>query len=255
MRWALTALGDFAVSWNAIVLLGAWAATFLGLVVLPEPPAALTFAFVVLGWMVGLVVHEFGHAWIAWKAGDHTVATRGYLTMDPLKYADPVTSIVIPVVVLAIGGFALPGGAVYLRPDLMRSAAWRSASSLAGPGGTLLVLIVLAGALALGGGGGDSALWPAIAVLALFQAMALVFNLLPVPGLDGYGVIRPFLPASVQRRLIPAERFAIFILIGALFFVPGVSGLLFGAAFAVADLLGVDRSLIGRGFDAFQFWK
>lgn len=243
------------MSRNALALLGAWFATLLGLVVMPDPPAALTFAFVVLGWMVGLVVHEFGHAYVAWKAGDHTVETRGYLSMDPLKYADPLTSIVIPVGVLAIGGFALPGGAVYLRPDLMRSPGWRALSSLAGPAGTLIVLIVLAALLAIGGGGGDGALWPAMSVLALFQAMALVFNLLPVPGLDGYGVIRPFLPPALQQRLRPVETFAIFALIGVLFLVPGASALLFGAAFSLTDLLGVDRGMIALGFDAFQFWR
>lgn len=244
------------LSRNAILLLAAWLLSGLGLVILTAPPALLTFLFVVLGWMVGLVVHEFGHAYVAWRAGDHTVATRGYLTMDPLKYADPVTSLVLPVIVLAIGGFALPGGAVYLRPDLMRSAGWRSASSLAGPAGTLLVLIVLAIALSAGAPGGwQGPLWPAIAVLALFQAMALIFNLLPVPGLDGYGVLRPFLPPTVQRRLLPAERFAIFILIGVLFFVPGASALLFGAAFDVAGLFGVDIDLVRQGFAAFQFWR
>lgn len=244
------------ISRNFVLLLGLWLLSGAALVVSPAALGVLTFVFVVLGWLVGLVVHEFGHAWIAWRAGDHTVATRGYLTMDPLKYADPATSVVIPVIVLAIGGFALPGGAVYLRPDLMRSARWRAASSLAGPAGTLLVLIVLAIALAIGTAmGWSGALWPAIAVLAMFQAMALVFNLLPVPGLDGYGVIRPFLPPAVRRRLLPAEKFAIFILIGALFFIPGVSSLLFGSAFGVASLLGVDRTLVVEGLGAFRFWR
>ncbi|MES2034146.1 MAG: site-2 protease family protein, partial [Pseudomonadota bacterium] len=207
-------------------------------------------------WLVALVLHEFGHAYVAWKAGDHTVETNGYLSMDPLRYADVATSLVIPVIVLAIGGLALPGGAVYLREDLMRSAAWRSAASLAGPAGTLLMLILLAVALAVGGlGGWDGALWPAIALLALFQAMALVLNLLPVPGLDGWGVIRPFLPDGVRAKLRPVERWGIFVFIGALFFVPGVSSVVFGIAFDVASLFGVDGRLVATGYDAFEFWK
>jgi Zn-dependent protease len=243
------------MSRNGLLLLAGW---LMSGVALNHAPAALagvlTFVFVMLGWVVALAVHEFGHAFVAWKAGDHTVEARGYLTFDPLRYADLGTSVILPVIVLVIGGIALPGGAVYLRPDLMRSPLWRSAASLAGPAGTLLALIVLAAALAVAGDSGGP-LWPAVALLALFQAMALVFNLLPVPGLDGYGVIRPFLPAALQARLAPLEPLAIFALIAVVFFVPGASGLLWGAALGLTDLTGVDTDQIGRGLAAFRFWR
>ena len=244
------------MSRNFTLLLSSWLLSGSALVVFDGAAAGiLTFVFVVLGWLVALVLHEFGHAYVAWKAGDHTVETNGYLSMDPLRYADVATSLVIPVVVLAIGGLALPGGAVYLREDLMRSPAWRSAASLAGPAGTLVMLLLLSIALALGSlGGWEGALWPAVALLALFQAMALVLNLLPVPGLDGYGVIRPFLPDSARRAMAPVERWAIYVLIGALFFVPGVSDVVFGLAFVTAGLFGIDGELIALGYDAFTFW-
>lgn len=245
------------MSRNGLLLLGAWLLTGVALIV--APPAltgVLTFLFVMLGWVVALAVHEFGHAYIAWKAGDHTVVAQGYLTFDPLKYADLATSVVIPVIVLAIGGIALPGGAVYLRPDLMRSRAWRSASSLAGPAGTLLVLILLGAVLVMAG----QSLWlarvtPGIALLALFQAMALIFNLMPVPGLDGYGVIRPFLPPPLQAKIAPYEQIAVFGLIAVVFFLPGASDFLFVGALTLTDLLGIDRQQIGEGYDLFRFWK
>ncbi|MDP1629913.1 MAG: site-2 protease family protein [Caulobacter sp.] len=244
------------MSRNAVLLLAAWVLSGAALVLLKSPPGFLTFLFVMLGWVVALAVHEFGHAFIAWQAGDHTVTDKGYLSFDPLKYTDPATSIIIPVVVLAIGGIALPGGAVYLREDLMRSPAWRSAASLAGPVGTLIALIVLSLLLAAGGPAiRTGALGPAIAVLALFQAMALIFNLLPAPGLDGYGVIRPLLPPTVRARLEPLERFAIYALIAVVFFVPGASGLLIGGAASLAALFGVDINLIVQGWDSFEFWR
>lgn len=245
------------MSRNGLLLLGSWLLSGAALVYGPPALAGvLTFVFVMLGWVVALAVHEFGHAFIAWKAGDHTVEAAGYLTFDPLKYADLATSIVIPVIVLAIGGIALPGGAVYLRPDLMRSPLWRSAASLAGPTGTLLVLVVLAILLAVGAGSGwGGALWPALALLALFQAMAFFFNLLPVPGLDGYGVIRPFLSAGLQQRLAPVERFAIFALIAAVFFLPGASEALFGVALSLTSLLGIDTQQIAQGYVNFHFWR
>lgn len=245
------------MSRNGLLLIGGWVLCGLALAVAPAAlTGVLTFLFVMIGWIVALAVHEFGHAYVAWKAGDHTVKARGYLTFDPLRYADLATSVVFPVIVLAIGGIALPGGAVYLRPDLMRSPVWRSAASLAGPGGTLLVLMGLGGLLFLAAlMGWSGPVWAAVALLALFQAMALVFNLLPVPGLDGFGVIRPFLPAAVQDRLAPVERVGILLLIAAVFFVPGLSAVLWTSALSITDGLGIDLGKVRDGYTAFHFWK
>ena len=240
-----------------MLLLGGWVLSGFALATAPAMlTGVLTFVFVMLGWVVALAVHEFSHAWVAWKAGDHTVEARGYLTFDPAHYADLGTSVILPVIVLAIGGIALPGGAVYLRPDLMRSPLWRSASSLAGPAGTFLVLMALGGALiaaeSVGLGG---PLLPAIALLALFQAMALVFNLLPVPGLDGYGVIRPFLPAGLQQRLARIERVGILLLVAAVFFIPAVSDVLWAVALSITDGLGINIDKVREGYIAFHFWE
>lgn len=244
------------MSRNAVILLWAWLTAGAALVILDSPPAFVTFLFVMLGWLVSLVAHEFGHALVAWRAGDHTVATRGYLSLDPLKYADPFTSLVLPVVILAVGGLALPGGAVYLREDLMRSQVGRSLASLAGPLGTLAMLILFAIALAVGSAfGGEGPLWPALALLILFQAMAFVLNLLPVPGLDGWGVLRPFLPEGIRAAIRPIETFAIFALVAALLFVPAVAQIVFVPAYVLAGLAGVDAGQLTAGYDAFRFWE
>ena len=73
------------------------------------------FIFVIAGWMVSLCLHEFGHAFTAWRFGDHDVAVRGYLTLNPLKYSNPMLSIVLPLLFIALGGIGLPGGAVWVR--------------------------------------------------------------------------------------------------------------------------------------------
>lgn len=77
---------------------------FLGLVGLTTVGAALAwlagssvrplayagvFVFVIAGWLVSLCLHEFGHAFTAWRFGDHDVAVRGYLTLDPRRYSHP----------------------------------------------------------------------------------------------------------------------------------------------------------------------
>ncbi len=73
------------------------------------------FLFVMAGWLVSLCLHEYAHALVAatWAATT-SVADRGYLTLNPLKYTHPVLSIVLPVVFLLLGGIGLPGGAVWI---------------------------------------------------------------------------------------------------------------------------------------------
>lgn len=247
------------ISPNALILLAAWIASGVALALVPQAAGPLTFAFVILGWIAAVVVHEFGHAFTAHKAGDATIVEKGYLTLDPLKYADLGTSIVIPVIALVLGGIGFPGGAVYLREDMMRNRAWRSAASLAGPAGTLVVLVALVAAIGLLRGvlpgGMANPLVPALGFLAFLQATALVLNLLPVPGLDGYGVLRPWLPTGVRDRLRPVEAIAMLVLLALLFFVPVATRLFFGAALAITDLLALPRELIQIGWDAFKFWS
>ena len=77
------------------------------------------FTLVIAGWVVSLCVHEFAHAFTAWRFGDHGVAMRGYLTLNPLRYTHPVLSLVLPIVFIALGGIGVPGGAVYVRTSFM----------------------------------------------------------------------------------------------------------------------------------------
>ncbi len=243
------------VSPNFFILVAACIALGAALSVAPQAAGVLTFLFIAAGWILSVVVHEFGHAFVAYKAGDTSVVAKGYLTLDPLKYTDLGVTLLLPLVALALGGIGFPGAAVYLRPDLMRSPIGRSLASLAGPAMTGVVLAALALGLRLLPAASAPALYCAISLLAFLQATALILNLLPVPGLDGYGVLRPFIPTSVQQSLRPIERLSMLALMAALFLVPGVSGLLFAAAFWITDALGVPRDAVAVGFNLFQFWK
>ncbi len=245
---------------NNLIGLGLLAAVLaLGVaLVVAAPPGKtpLTFGFVLIGWVLAVMAHEFAHAGVAYLAGDHTVREKGYLSFDPRRYGDLGTSLVIPVIALALGGIGFPGGAVYLRNDLMRSPAWRAAASLAGPGATLLVLLVLALALNLWSRAAlPDPLFAALAMLAFLQATALILNLLPLPGLDGFNAIRPFLPRAWAPAIARAEGVALLILLAAVFLVPGFSDLLFGAAVTLTATLGVPVEAIQAGWSAFHFWR
>ena len=122
---------------------GAW--LFLG------PPErfvqALTILFVLAGYVVCLCLHEFGHALAAYVGGDDSVVGKGYLTLDPRHYTHPLLSIVLPLVFLLMGGFGLPGGAVYINRAALRNRRWPSYVSAAGPLATLVCLGLLVAVL------------------------------------------------------------------------------------------------------------
>src|SRR3954468_23140025 len=99
---------------------------------------------VFIGWIMSVVLHEFAHGIVAYWGGDYTIRERGGLTLNPLQYVDPMMSIVLPIVFLLMGGIPLPGGATYIRRDLLRSRFWDSAVSAAGPLMNLILFSILA---------------------------------------------------------------------------------------------------------------
>jgi Zn-dependent protease len=87
------------------------------------------------------------------------------------------------------------------------------------------------------------------------QVTALLFNLIPCPGLDGWGIIEPFLPGPLRRlgrRIAPV---AILVLVAALFFVPGLSRWRWQSIFAACARIGLDARAALAGLRLFQFWQ
>ncbi|CAN5290226.1 site-2 protease family protein [soil metagenome] len=215
-------------------------------------PGIAAFIFVAAFWVVTLCLHEFAHALVAYRNGDHSVVYRGYLTLDPLRYTHVLFSIVLPLVFLLLGGIGLPGGAVFIDQRALRTRFARSAVSAAGPLTNIAVAILLAIALALRDG--VTPFWAAIAFLAFLQVTAAVLNILPIPGLDGFGIVEPYLP---PRWLAGAARVAPFAIIGlfALLWIPVVNAAFFSGILGLLDLLGIPRELVGAGYGLFQFWR
>lgn len=238
-------------------ILAIWLALGAALIMAPRPPHVLTFAFVMVGWLLTVMAHEFAHAVVGWLGGDHTVKAKGYLDFDPRRYGSWQTTLLIPLAALALGGVGFPGGAVYLRDDLMRGRFWRSAAALAGPAATLAILLVLAAVLDLWPGLGLACgdLYPALSMLAFLQAMALILNLLPIPGLDGFNAVRPFLPDAWGPAIRRAQGLATLGLLALIFFVPGGGAFLFRASAGLSGALGLQGEALQQGWDAFHFWR
>ena len=211
------------------------------------------FIFVIAGWLVSLCLHEFGHAYTAWRFGDDDVAVRGYLTLNPLKYSNPLLSLGLPLLFIALGGIGLPGGAVYLRTGFM-TPRQRTIVNLAGPSANLVLAVVLLAATRLFFDRQHAVFWAGVAFLGFLQITALVLNLLPIPGLDGYAALEPHLSPATQRSLEPAKQFGFLILLVVLI-APGPNRWFFSGVFALFDLSGVPDGLAMLGSELTRFWS
>ncbi|HEY2299252.1 MAG TPA: site-2 protease family protein [Jatrophihabitans sp.] len=157
------------------------------------------FLFVLAGWVVTVCLHEFAHAYAAYRAGDRSVEARGYLTLNPFKYAHPLLSVVIPLLFIVLGGIGLPGGAVYLHPHTFRSKRAQSMAAAVGPLTNVVLAIVLLLLVRTHQDLSHPRFWTAMAFLGFLQVTAAVLNLLPVPGLDGYAMIEPYLDGQSRQ--------------------------------------------------------
>ena len=220
--------------------------------VLPAAPWLLTIVFVVSGWITSLCIHEFGHAFVAYLGGDRSVKASGYLDLNPIRYTNLLMSIIFPVVFLVLGGIALPGGAVYIDHSAIRSRAWDSLVSLAGPIGTLVCAVLFSTPFLIPGHDSwitstNVGFWAALAFLCFMEAVALLLNLLPIPGIDGFGILRPWLPYSLQALSVRYSQLAIIGLFVVLWNVAPARDAFYGAALQVTNVLNIPYILIIAG--------
>jgi Zn-dependent protease len=226
--------------------------------ILPTFTGALTILFVTAGWITSVCVHEFGHAFVAYIGGDRSVRASGYLDLNPLRYTNVLLSLIMPVLFLLLGGIGLPGGAVYIDRGALRSRAWDSAVSVAGPAGTLVCGLIVASPFFVPGNEGwlnqtNAGFFGALAFLAFIEVIALVLNLLPVPGLDGYGIIRPWLPYTLQGLANQYGQLGILAVFAVLWFVAPVSQAFFQSIFQITGSFGIDPRLIDFGRSNMRF--
>ncbi|MFD9475615.1 site-2 protease family protein [Streptomyces nojiriensis] len=218
-------------------------------------PGLAVFLFVTSAWIVSLCLHEYAHARTALHGGDLTVGAKGYLTLNPLKYTHALLSIVLPVIFVILGGIGLPGGAVFIERNRIQGRWKHSLISAAGPLTNVAFAVVCTAPFWLDAlDGVPLAFRYALAFLAMLQVSAAILNFLPVPGLDGYGVIEPWLSYRVRREMEPLAQFGL-LAVFALLWIPGVNAFFFGAVDGLMSALGVTRLETDCGRELYNFWQ
>ncbi|GAB4304181.1 MAG: site-2 protease family protein [Candidatus Bipolaricaulota bacterium] len=204
--------------------------------------------------LVCVIPHEVAHGFVAWKLGDPTARAAGRLTLNPLKHLDPVGSIILPLGLLLLRRFAgfpivfgwakpVPVNPYYFR-DTWKGMLW---VSIAGPATNFAMALLAAGlGRALVALGVTNAYVLAFVALVVLLSLVLgLFNLLPVPPLDGSKVLAYFLPARWRIQLLRLEQFGIFIVLALLLL--GVLQAVFTGAEAIAfELVGIRWALLSR---------
>ena len=209
----------------------------------------LVAILVCLGWMMSLCLHEFGHAITAYWGGDTSVKDKGYLTLNPLKYTDPGLSLLAPLLFLMLGGFALPGGAVYIDNSKLRNRFWNSAGCIAE---FLLILVLSVIFHATWNQGSYLPLFSSLAYVIFLNIYVIFINLLPIPGLDGYGIIEPWIPRSINQKLEKFSSYGFWILIALLWFYPPFGLALHSLSDSVLALLKIPTFLVDTGASLFR---
>lgn len=181
----------------------------------------LLFAFQALVLIFSVIIHEISHGYVAERLGDSTARLAGRLTLNPLKHIDLFGSILLPLILFFTGSKILIGWA---KPVPYNPAALKKdyrfgplKVALAGPASNLLVLVVVGGLARLGFGFLDTTLISLLAFIAYLNALLAVFNLIPIPPLDGSKIL-PLLFPKIGLSLERLGFFGIIIVFVLLFY-------------------------------------
>lgn len=167
-----------------------------------------TIIFTVIVLIISVIVHEVAHGWAANALGDPTARLQGRLSLNPIRHADPIGSVLIPAVLVLTNSSFLFGWAkpVPYNPYNLKNQRWGEAIvGVAGVATNLFIAVLFAvlARVALGAGMGEFAALASIVVLVNLSLG--IFNLLPIPPLDGFTVLRGILPMRASMRLREIE--------------------------------------------------
>lgn len=172
----------------------------------------IIYIVIVIGVILfSMTLHEAMHAFVGYWLGDDTAKAQGRLTLNPIKHIDPFLTILLPVI-LAIIGAPIFGGAkpVPFNPNNVRWGEWGAALvAVSGPLTNLLIAFLGFGVWAVVGMPNEGVVGQIFATLISVNLGFFVFNMIPIPPLDGSRVLYALAPEFIKRIMESLERYGI----------------------------------------------
>ncbi len=173
----------------------------------------MTIIFFIIILFLSITIHEFAHGWIAYKLGDLTAKHSGRLTLNPLAHIDPFGTVVLPILTLIISRGLFPFG--YAKPVPINPYNFKNPKKdirwvgLAGPGINIIFAIILTLIIKLN----ISFLQDALKLGVLINLILAIFNLIPIPPLDGSKILASLLPNKYSYPYLKMEKYGFLIII------------------------------------------
>jgi Zn-dependent protease len=176
--------------------------------------------------LIGLTLHEMMHAFVGLKLGDTTAHEEGRVSLNPLRHIDPFATVLLPIITLVLfHAPILAAKPVPFNPERVKWDEFGAALiAIAGPL-TNLVLAAIGGLLAHVFAANVD-VFNFLSVFVFLNVGLFVFNMVPIPPLDGSRVLFAFAPEALQRIMAELEQFGIFIVFGLVLLVPAFGQIL-----------------------------
>ena len=194
--------------------------------------------------IVSITSHEAAHGFVADRLGDPTARERGRLTLNPIPHIDLIFTILLPMFLILSGSGFIFGGAKPVPVDVSRLRHPRRDWALVGAAGPVVNVIIAVGltivlliATLVGLADSSSSLTEVLAVGIFLNALLAVFNLIPMPPLDGSRVVQYFLSGEALALYRRLDRFGLLIIMAAVYFVPQLQVPLSRAIFGLVILI------------------
>lgn len=161
--------------------------------------------------LVSMTLHEAMHAFVGYWLGDDTAKLEGRLTLNPIKHIDPFLTLLLPIMLAIIGG-PIFGGAkpVPFNPGRVRYGEWGAAMiAVAGPLTNFFLAFILFGILVVTGVGYNTLLGTILITAVSVNLGFFIFNILPIPPLDGSRVLYALAPEFIRRGMEVVERYGL----------------------------------------------